>query len=73
MDVSTSDVSGLHAKLDRKKQVEQHNNDIQMSFSQRMELTFSQMQRSLPDQGSRHQGMLDHCTGSVGKRRISIR
>ncbi|XP_067092536.1 kinesin-like protein KIF11 [Osmerus mordax] len=65
VDVSTSDVSGLHAKLDRKKQVEQHNNDIQMSFSQRMELMFSQMQHSLQDQGSRHQGMLDHCTGSV--------
>lgn len=65
VDASTSDVSGLHAKLDRKKQVEEHNSEIQMSFSQRMELKFHQMQSSLQDQGARQRGMLDHCTASV--------
>jgi len=34
-DVSTSDVSGLHAKLDRKRGVESHNVSVQDKFRKR--------------------------------------
>ncbi|XP_010778218.1 kinesin-like protein KIF11-A, partial [Notothenia coriiceps] len=58
VDASTSDVSGLHEKLDRKKKVEQHNGEIQQSFSQRMEGTFSSMQRCVQEHGDKQQHML---------------
>jgi len=34
-DASTSDVSGLHAKLDRKRNVESHNTSVQEKFRKR--------------------------------------
>nr|XP_033468499.1 kinesin-like protein KIF11 isoform X1 [Epinephelus lanceolatus] len=58
VNASTSDVSGLHDKLDRKKKVEQHNSQIQQSFSQRMEGAFSKMQRCVQQQGAKHHNML---------------
>ncbi|XP_072292612.1 kinesin-like protein KIF11 [Eucyclogobius newberryi] len=58
VDASTNDVSGLHDKLDRKKKVEQHNQQIQQSFAQRMEGAFNQIQLCVQQQGSRHQDML---------------
>ncbi|KAK1905957.1 Kinesin-like protein KIF11 [Dissostichus eleginoides] len=58
VDASTSDVSGLHEKLDRKKKVEQHNSEIQQSFSQRMEGAFSSMQRCVQEHGEKQQHML---------------
>ncbi|KAJ4930524.1 hypothetical protein JOQ06_024835 [Pogonophryne albipinna] len=50
MDACTSDVSGLHEKQDRKKKVEQHNSEIQQSFSQRMVGAFSSMQRCVQEE-----------------------
>ncbi|KAK5908848.1 hypothetical protein CgunFtcFv8_016871 [Champsocephalus gunnari] len=58
VDASTSDVSGLHEKLDRKKKVEQHNGEIQQSFSQRMEGAFSSMQRCVQEHRDKQQHML---------------
>lgn len=58
VDVSTSDVFGLHDKLDRKKKVEQHNTQIQQSFSQRMDGAFSRMQRCVQQQGTRQHDVL---------------
>ncbi|XP_014908365.1 kinesin-like protein KIF11 isoform X2 [Poecilia latipinna] len=55
---STSDVSGLHAKLDRKTKVEQHNMQMQQSFSQRMDGAFSSMQRSVQQHGAAQARML---------------
>uniref|UniRef100_A0A4W5PPC1 Kinesin family member 11 n=1 Tax=Hucho hucho TaxID=62062 RepID=A0A4W5PPC1_9TELE len=65
VDASTKDVSGLHAKLERKKKVEEHNSEIQMSFAECMDAMFSQMQNSVEDQHSKHQGMLDSYKTSV--------
>lgn len=62
---STSDVSGLHAKLDRKKSVEEYNSEIQMNFSLSMENMFSQMQRSVEQQSSNQQGMFERYTTSI--------
>ncbi|XP_008428684.1 kinesin-like protein KIF11 isoform X2 [Poecilia reticulata] len=55
---STSDVSGLHAKLDRKTQVEQHNMQMQQSFSQRMDGAFSSMQRGVQQHGAAQAAVL---------------
>ncbi|XP_032416779.1 kinesin-like protein KIF11 [Xiphophorus hellerii] len=55
---STGDVSGLHAKLDRKTKVEQHNMQMQQSFSQRMDGVFSSLQRSVQRYGAAHNRML---------------
>uniref|UniRef100_A0A8C7U6J8 Kinesin-like protein n=1 Tax=Oncorhynchus mykiss TaxID=8022 RepID=A0A8C7U6J8_ONCMY len=68
VDESTKDVSGLHAKLERKKKVEVHNSEIQMSFADCMDAMFSQMQKSVEDQHSKHQGMLDSYKTSVGEK-----
>uniref|UniRef100_A0A673ZRB3 Kinesin-like protein n=1 Tax=Salmo trutta TaxID=8032 RepID=A0A673ZRB3_SALTR len=65
VDASTKDVSGLHAKLERKKKVEEHNSEIQMSFAGCMDAMFSQMQNSVEDHHSKHQGMLDSYKTSV--------
>uniref|UniRef100_A0A674EWU3 Kinesin-like protein n=1 Tax=Salmo trutta TaxID=8032 RepID=A0A674EWU3_SALTR len=59
VDVSTKDLSDLHAKLERKKKVEEHNSEIQISFTDHMDAMFSQMQNSVEDQRNKHQSMLD--------------
>ncbi|KAM9803712.1 kinesin-like protein KIF11 [Neosynchiropus ocellatus] len=53
VDTSTSDVSGLHRKLDRKTKVERHNQQMQQSFAERMEGSLSSIQRSVQLQGSK--------------------
>uniref|UniRef100_A0A671W7P3 Kinesin family member 11 n=1 Tax=Sparus aurata TaxID=8175 RepID=A0A671W7P3_SPAAU len=66
-DASTSDVTGLHDKLDRKKKVEQHNSQIQQSFAQRMDGAFSDMQRRVQQQGTKHHDMLSSYSQAVGE------
>ncbi|NXI10961.1 KI11B protein, partial [Irena cyanogastra] len=46
---TTRDVSGLHAKLDRKKAVDQHNAVVQNTFAGQMNASFSKMQDSITD------------------------
>ncbi|KAM7408248.1 hypothetical protein PAMA_002108 [Pampus argenteus] len=65
VDASTSDVSGLHSKLDRKKKVEQHNRQVQQSFAQRMEGAFSSMQHCVQQQESKHHDMLANYTQAI--------
>ncbi|XP_053189347.1 kinesin-like protein KIF11 [Scomber japonicus] len=65
VDASVSDVSGLHSKLDRKKKVEQHNQQIQESFSERIDGAFSSMQRCVELQGSKQNDMLSSYTTAV--------
>ncbi|XP_074503183.1 kinesin-like protein KIF11 [Sebastes fasciatus] len=65
VDASTSDVSGLQDKLDRKKKVEQHNSEIQQSFSQRMEGALGNMQRCVQQQGAKHHDMLSSYSRAV--------
>uniref|UniRef100_A0AAR2LR35 Kinesin-like protein n=1 Tax=Pygocentrus nattereri TaxID=42514 RepID=A0AAR2LR35_PYGNA len=64
---STSDVSGLHAKLQRVRAVEQHNTTVQKSFSQRMEQSCSSMQTALKEQNLKHSAILDHYRHTVGQ------
>ncbi|XP_041922135.1 kinesin-like protein KIF11 [Alosa sapidissima] len=59
-DVSTKDVSGLHAKLDRKREVDRHNSRVQQNFAQHMENSYSQMQRSLQQQSNAHQSFMEY-------------
>ncbi|XP_029283274.1 kinesin-like protein KIF11 [Cottoperca gobio] len=62
---STSDVSGLHEKLDRKTKVEQHNSEIQQSFSQRMQGAFSNVQRCVQQHGAQHHDMLSNYSQAI--------
>uniref|UniRef100_A0A4W3K0F7 Kinesin-like protein n=1 Tax=Callorhinchus milii TaxID=7868 RepID=A0A4W3K0F7_CALMI len=62
---STKDVSGLHAKLDRKKTVEFHNCKVQESFEKKMDDLFNEMQQKMDEHHVKQQGMLDIYTESV--------
>ncbi|TMS04412.1 Kinesin-like protein KIF11 [Larimichthys crocea] len=66
VDATVSDVSGLHDKLDRKKKVEQHNSEIQQSFSERMEAAFSDMQRCVQQHRAKHGDMLSSYSHAIG-------
>ncbi|XP_047458561.1 kinesin-like protein KIF11 isoform X2 [Mugil cephalus] len=65
VDASTRDVSGLHAKLDRKKKVEQHNSEIEQSFAERMEGAFSSMQRCVQEHSVKQKAMLSSYSEAV--------
>ncbi|XP_038143374.1 kinesin-like protein KIF11 isoform X1 [Cyprinodon tularosa] len=58
VDESTSDVTGLHEKLERKKKVEQHNMEIQQSFTQRIDGAFSSVHRCIQQQGAKQEHVL---------------
>uniref|UniRef100_A0A3Q2YCB9 Kinesin-like protein n=1 Tax=Hippocampus comes TaxID=109280 RepID=A0A3Q2YCB9_HIPCM len=62
----TSDVLGLHAKLDRKKLVEQHNVSAQQSFAERMAAALGSVQRSVQQQGDKHRHVLGSYSRAVG-------
>uniref|UniRef100_A0A671M954 Kinesin-like protein n=1 Tax=Sinocyclocheilus anshuiensis TaxID=1608454 RepID=A0A671M954_9TELE len=66
-ETSTQDVSGLHAKLQRKREVEFHNGEVQQSFAQRMENCYNSMQTLLQEQSHKHATMIDYYRSSVGK------
>uniref|UniRef100_A0A671MZM1 Kinesin-like protein n=1 Tax=Sinocyclocheilus anshuiensis TaxID=1608454 RepID=A0A671MZM1_9TELE len=68
-EVSTQDVNGLHAKLQRKREVDLHNGEVQQSFAQRMENCYNSMQTSLQEQSHKHAAMIDYYRSSVGKMR----
>ncbi|XP_017289753.1 kinesin-like protein KIF11 isoform X2 [Kryptolebias marmoratus] len=65
VDTSTSDVSGLHDKLDRKKKVEQHNIQMQQSFAQRIDGAFSSMQCCVQQHGAKHNDMLSSYSQAI--------
>ncbi|TSS85087.1 Kinesin-like protein KIF11 [Bagarius yarrelli] len=60
VEVSTADVGGLHAKLQRVQSVEQHNVTAQSHFAQSMEQSCSRMQNALQEHSLKHDAMLDH-------------
>ncbi|XP_072413832.1 kinesin-like protein KIF11 [Chiloscyllium punctatum] len=64
---STKDVSGLHAKLDRKKDVEFHNCKVQDVFMRQMNDLFAEMQKKTDETRAKQQGMLDFYTKSIGE------
>uniref|UniRef100_A0A8C2ARC6 Kinesin-like protein n=1 Tax=Cyprinus carpio TaxID=7962 RepID=A0A8C2ARC6_CYPCA len=63
-ETSTQDVSGLHAKLQRKKEVELHNGEVQQSFAQRMENCYNSMQTLLQEQSHKHATIIDYYRSS---------
>lgn len=58
--MSTTDVGGLHAKLQRVQAVEQHNTAAQGNFAQCMEQSYSSMRSALQEHSLKHTAMLDH-------------
>lgn len=63
---TTKDVSGLHAKLDRKKAVDQHNTVAQKTFADHMNDLFSEMQNTVNENSLKQQQMLDYYSSSIG-------
>ncbi|KAM5142465.1 kinesin-like protein KIF11 [Mantella aurantiaca] len=62
---TTQDVSGLHAKLDRKKAVDQHNALVHENFADKMDKMFHKIQKSVEDYNVKHQGMQDFYICSI--------
>ncbi|XP_026526531.1 kinesin-like protein KIF11 [Notechis scutatus] len=62
---TTGDVSGLHAKLDRKKAVEQHNVEAQKTFMGHMNTFFDKIQNSVRKNYQNQQEMLNSYSSSV--------
>ncbi|KAJ6668925.1 hypothetical protein lerEdw1_007734 [Lerista edwardsae] len=62
---TTKDVSGLHAKLDRKKVVDQHNAEAQKTFADHINALFSEMQNSINQNSLKQQQMLDYYSSTV--------
>ncbi|XP_008113545.1 kinesin-like protein KIF11 [Anolis carolinensis] len=63
---TTKDVSGLHAKLDRKKAVEQNNAEAQKTFREHMNALFGEMQNSVKENYCKQRQILDSYAFSVG-------
>ncbi|KAJ7416856.1 Kinesin-like protein KIF11 [Pitangus sulphuratus] len=63
---TTKDVSGLHAKLDRKEAVEQHNAVVQNTFAVQMNALFNKIQDSLNENSLKQQQMLTSYTNFIG-------
>uniref|UniRef100_A0A8C5RP43 Kinesin-like protein n=1 Tax=Laticauda laticaudata TaxID=8630 RepID=A0A8C5RP43_LATLA len=62
---TTGDVSGLHAKLDRKKAVEHHNVEAQKTFMGHMNIFFDKIQNSVRKKYQNQQEMLNSYSSSV--------
>ncbi|XP_072859843.2 kinesin-like protein KIF11 isoform X1 [Pogona vitticeps] len=63
---TTQDVSGLHAKLECKKVVEQHNAEAQKTFTEHMDTLFKEIKKSCKENYWEQQMMLDSYTHSLG-------
>ncbi|NXI88209.1 KIF11 protein, partial [Rhipidura dahli] len=63
---TTRDVSGLHAKLDRKKAVDQHNAVVHNTFAGQMNALFSKIQESITENSLKQQQMLTSYTNFIG-------
>ncbi|NXT29201.1 KIF11 protein, partial [Syrrhaptes paradoxus] len=63
---TTKDVSGLHAKLDRKKAVDQHNSIVQNTFAGQMNVLFNKIQDSVSENSLKQQHMLTSYTNFIG-------
>ncbi|XP_071420412.1 kinesin-like protein KIF11 isoform X4 [Pithys albifrons albifrons] len=63
---TTKDVSGLHAKLDRKKAVDQHNAVVQNTFAEQMNALFNKIQDSVSEKSLKQQQMLTSYTNFIG-------
>ncbi|XP_078269009.1 kinesin-like protein KIF11 [Rhinoraja longicauda] len=66
VEVSTGDVAGLHAKLDRKATVEFHNHKAQEDFLTQMNNLFAEIQTKTDETRVQQWGMLDFYAKSIG-------
>lgn len=66
VEVSTSDVSGLHSKLDRKATVETHNLKARDLFLTQMKNLFTEIQMKTDETRVQQWGMLDFYAKSIG-------
>ncbi|NWI88702.1 KIF11 protein, partial [Pitta sordida] len=62
---TTKDVSGLHAKLDRKKAVDEHNTVVQNTFAEKMNALFNKIQDSVSENSLKQQQMLTSYTNLI--------
>ena len=60
-------MSGLHSKLDRKREVEEHNSTVQQGFTQRINTCCSQMQMSIQENNAKHLAMVDNYNNTTSK------
>ncbi|MBZ3876113.1 Kinesin-like protein KIF11, partial [Sciurus carolinensis] len=56
---TTTDVSGLHSKLDRKKAIDQHNAEAQDIFGKNLNSLFTNMEELIKGGSSKQKAMLD--------------
>ncbi|GAB1302366.1 Kinesin-like protein KIF11 [Apodemus speciosus] len=56
---TTSDVSGLHSKLDRKRAIDEHNAAAQESFGKTLSSLFNNMEELIKDGSAKQKAMLD--------------
>ncbi|XP_072197114.1 kinesin-like protein KIF11 [Excalfactoria chinensis] len=63
---TTKDVSGLLAKLDRKKAVDQHNAAVQNTFARQMTDLFNRIRNSINENSVKQQQMLTSYTDFIG-------
>lgn len=70
--MSTSDVSGLHSKLDRKATVEMHNLKARDLFLTQMKNLFTEIQMKTDETRVQQWGMLDFYAKSIGKFRSNL-
>lgn len=64
---TTSDVSGLHSKLDRKRAIEEHNAAAQESFGKTLSSLFNNMEELIKDGSAKQKAMLDMHRALFGK------
>jgi kinesin family protein 11 len=65
---SIGDVDGLHAKLDRKRSVESHNQQAQATFQQRFEQSLLSLTQGVNDLSDCYHTVSDTATQQLGKR-----
>ncbi|CAN8216238.1 unnamed protein product [Coccothraustes coccothraustes] len=63
---TTRDVSGLHAKLDRKRAVDQYNAVVQNTFAGQINASFSKIKDSITENSLKQQQMLTYYTNFIG-------
>ncbi|NWS72982.1 KIF11 protein, partial [Crotophaga sulcirostris] len=63
---TTKDLHNLHAKLDRKNAVDQHNTIAQNTFAEQMNVLFNKIQDSVTENSLKQQQMLTSCTNFIG-------
>lgn len=65
-DKASSDVSGLHAKLDRKRAVEQHNEETQKKFQMQFSQSIDTMDTQLMEFAKKQENFYEQMNTQIG-------